>query len=154
MLVGRQLALLREPTAAKKRADEAFALDEWDRRARRVAIAFDPGIHDRFEAEEAAQGTIRRGWRSRVWRRPFWKVLKANYVRLAEAAIAKDRWKHSWAREDLRKFYPKKWDALLCYEDYVIAVLQRFARWANDRRTRRLLAASRHLRTLNGALSA
>ena len=65
-----------------------------------------------------------------------------------------DRWGHYAAREDLRYYYPKKWFCLLLYEDHVVAVAQRFIRRVLDYRTKVLLDAARHLRTVNAALSA
>lgn len=152
---GRQHMLLRNPARARGRADAAFALDEWDPRARRVQMAFDPDVFDRCRAEEAAANVLQKKfWRGRVWWPPFWARVKAERIRAAEALVAQDRWGHAAAREDLRYYSPTKWFCLLLYEDAVVGVVQRFLRKILEYRVRVLLDASRHLRTVNAALSA
>ena len=155
LAAGRQHMLLRDPARARRCADAAFGLDEWDPRARRVQMAFDPEVFDRARAEEAAANVLQKKfWRGRVWWPPFWARVKAHRIAVAEALVEADRWGHYAAREDLRYYYPKKWFCLLLYEDHVVAVAQRFIRRVLDYRTKVLLDAARHLRTVNAALSA
>ena len=86
------------------KGDAAFGLDEWDPRARRVQMAFDPEVFDRARAEEAAANVLQKKfWRGRVWWPPFWARVKAHRIAVAEALVEADRWGHYAAREIIQR---------------------------------------------------
>ena len=102
----------------------------------------------------AANVLQKKFWRGRVWWPPFWARVKAHRIAVAEALVAPTAGATTTRARTCRHYYPKKWFCLLLYEDHVVAVAQRFIRRVLDYRTKVLLDARRHLRTVNAALSA